>query len=209
MSEISRTPPRSLPASLQAKLKQLGVEDRPQKRRANTVFLLLDCSASMDGSKLKDAVMGATEFCAQAIQSRYRTGIVTFSSTARCVCEATDDVPRATGCLVDVASSGSTDIAGAITLGAHLLSKEPALRSRVLVLFTDGQPDDESAALRAAADAKALGIEIICKGTADANLEFLSRLASERDMAEVFATHQLRDGIARAARLLPGARDPT
>lgn len=210
MSDVTKTKTAQgglASSSLASKLEHLGVEVQSRSRIAEA-YLLLDCSGSMAGSKLRDAVAGAQDFCAEATRSGYRAGIIVFSDQARLICEATDDSSRATQQLSAVASGGSTNIADAILLGANVLLKNArAVRSGVLVLFTDGQPDNASAAIRAADDAKSRGIQIICRGTEDADREFLTRLASGSHLAQVGSTVQLRQLISGTVHLLPKSKD--
>jgi Mg-chelatase subunit ChlD len=209
MSEIEKKPDASLDtSSLDTLLEQLGVRVHVPKSHIGAVYLLLDSSHGMTGSKHRDAVAGAKEFAAEAVRSGYRTGVISFSSGASLISEVTDDVLELSQHLDGVAAGGSTNMTDAIALGASLLVKGfQAGRARVLVLFTDGQPDDKNATIRAADDAKHRGIEIICRGTEDADLDLLKRLGSRSDLVQVVVTSQLRQGIAQAVRLLPGYRE--
>ena len=69
-----------------------------------------------------------------------------------------------------------------------------------VVIVTDGQPDDEDAALAAADVLKRRNIELICIGTDDANTEFLAKLGKAIHVQQ----GDLRKAIGQARLLLKG-----
>ncbi len=77
-----------------------------------------------------------------------------------------------------------------------------------MVMITDGMPDDQTAALTAAGEAKRSGIDVITVGTDDADQSFLQRLASRNDLVVMVKSEQLGEGIASVAAMLPGGPGP-
>ena len=92
---------------------------------------------------------------------------------------------------------GGTDLAA----GLVLASKFRDLTAVVIV--TDGQSNDNDAALRVAAKLKNLGVKIICIGTDDADSDFLKQLATRSDLAAYVSHANLRSAITEASRFFP------
>jgi Mg-chelatase subunit ChlD len=166
-----------------------------------SVYLVIDCSASMSGEGIAEAKTGALNFAIQAQGMKYAVGLIAFSDEARHIAPLTADVialPRQLGVLT---ADGST----AMEQGIGLATAKLAGRTRpaAMVVVTDGEPNDADAALAAAQVARQQGIDIIALGTGDADVEFLKRLASRDSLAVIVNAHQLAAGIAGAANMLP------
>lgn len=170
--------------------------------KGHTAYLLIDCSSSMGGDKIRQAREGATGFIATSAQKGYKVGIISFASIAKHLLEPEGHLTRKQSLLKNIEPGGTTNMAAAIGLGIEKLHKQPGFR--VLCIVTDGMPDDVPDALAAASTAKRAGIEILVIGTDDADHAFLERLATRKDLAQKVATHELTAGITSAARLLKG-----
>ena len=96
---------------------------------------------------------------------------------------------------------GSTNMSEAILIGVERLSGND--RKKAICLFTDGMPDNKNAAINAADSAKSIGIDIICKGTYDADLNFLNKLSSRDGLNSVVSNDKIQSGISDMAKLLP------
>lgn len=172
------------------------------ERRAINVLLLLDTSGSMAGSKIDQAKSGAIDFAQSASARGYDTALAVFADRAAMVCDATNDVAvlaRKMARLNVGVVGGSTDL----TKGLVLAGKFAELAAVVVV--TDGQSNDNRAALAAAATLKSRSVDIICIGTDDADRDFLARLATRSDLAMHVAAKDLRTSIRAASRLLTGS----
>ena len=168
------------------------------------VYVLLDCSGSMaDMEKLSMAKAGANEFADDALRRGYRVGLIQFASDAFCVFEAHQVRGAMNSHLVKLEAGGSTNMAAAINLATVLLS--PNAAERVMMIVTDGMPDDADAALRAAEQAKHAGIDIMTLGTDDADRMFLEMIASRKELSLKVVRAQLQQGIASMVQLLPGS----
>ena len=164
------------------------------------VLLLIDTSGSMAGAKLEYAKNGAIDFAHSAIGKSYAAALAVFADRAAMVCDpmrdAADFARKISKVRVGLVGGG-TDLAE----GLVLASKFQDLAAVVIV--TDGQSNDNDAALRIAAKLKNLGVEIICIGTDDADSDFLKQLATRSDLAAYVSHANLRSAITGASRFLP------
>jgi len=177
-------------------------EKLPEPERARA-FLLIDCSSSMSGSKLTQAISGALGFAGDALRKNYAVGLVSFASDAEILCSPEPSLAAIAARAERLTASGSTNMSEGIEKAAVDLLKAPGVRAMVVV--TDGVPDSPEAALAEARRAKDAGIDIIAIGTDDADRAFLEKIASRSDLAVKVASAQLESGIAGAARMLPAA----
>ena len=164
------------------------------------VLLLLDTSGSMAGAKIEQARNGAIDFAQSAITKSYAAALAIFADRAAMVCDPTRDATRFAKKIacVDVGLvGGTTDLAAGLTLAGKF--KELA----AVVVVTDGQSNDNKAALRVATTLKSRSIDIICIGTDDADRKFLEQLATRSDLASHVSSKNLRAAITDASRFLP------
>ena len=166
-------------------------------------YLVIDCSTSMVGTKLAEAKKGAMEFTKDALTKGYSVGLIQFASEAKLICEPETKISALHLYIEKLLAKGSTNMTEGIKLAMNKLGTRKGLNAMVVV--TDGEPDDPNSALDVAHQAKAKGIDIIAIGTDDADRDFLSKLASRTDLAVMVSRDQLGQGIASAAKMLPGA----
>lgn len=169
--------------------------------RVGFVYLVVDCSGSMEGEKLKQAKKGALNFAKDALTKEYSTGLVQFESVATHLCEPLRSIEILDGYLQEMKAGGSTNMAEAISLTTKNLKDKAGFR--VMVIVTDGIPDDEEAVLRVAQQAKNKRIDIITIGTDDADEEFLKKLASRAELNVMVPRNQLEQGITSTVKMLP------
>ena len=173
------------------------VEVRPSRR---DVLLLIDTSRSMAGAKIEQARTGAIDFAHSAITKSYATALAIFADRAAMVCDPTVDAARFANTIarVNVGLVGeTTDLAAGLILAGKF--RELA----AVVVVTDGQCNDNAAALEFATILKNRGIDIICIGTDDADHDFLKLLATRSDLATHVSPKKLRAAITDASRFLP------
>lgn len=176
------------------------VEPFPQPRSA-VAFLLVDCSSSMEGSKIQQAKEGALGFAESAIRKHYSIGLISFADSVEPLAEPQDEPAAFEVCLRGLQASGGTNMTDAIEMAAKKLQLREG--TRAIVIVTDGMPNSKETCLSAAARAKAAGIEIITIGTDGADVAFLQRLSTRADLAVAVEAHELKGGITHAATLLP------
>jgi len=176
-----------------------GVETVVQPRRRN-VLLLIDTSGSMAGPKIEQAKSGAIDFAHSAISKAYAAALAVFADRAAMVCDPTIDAAHFASKIarVNIGSvGGTTDLAAGLALAIKFLELA------AVVVVTDGQSNDNNAALQVAATLKNRAIDIICIGTDDADRDFLKQLATRSDLATHVLSKNLRSAITDASRFLP------
>jgi Mg-chelatase subunit ChlD len=164
------------------------------------IYILLDCSGSMKRAKLDQAKTGIINFTRDAFKKGYRVGFIKFSDQAEHLSEPTNDISVLHNVMHDLRGSGATNLMDAIKT-AHLKLKGHT-STKVMVIATDGMPDNIKSSLEAADNAKADGIEIITIGTDDADKGFLKNLASRTELSSKVTSDKFSDAISAASLLL-------
>lgn len=161
------------------------------------VALVIDVSGSMSGAKLqeaKEACVGFVDVLDEA-GAGDKVTLVPFGSSASVAAElgaSAEEVRKRTR---QLSTSGSTNLAHGLSVGWQSLSK--AEGRRVLVVLTDGSPDDRERALAERADILRADGEIIARGVSGADAHFLKALDSGSQLlgaGEVVASFR---GIAK------------
>ena len=183
-------------------IRREGQPVRSTVLQRGAVYLVVDCSASMAGAKIVQARAGALRFATEAAATSYAVGLIGFSSGASLLCEPREDAAHVEHHLPRLEPGGTTNMARGIALATESLAGRHGPLAMVVV--TDGIPDDGTAALAAAHEAKEAGIDVITVGTDDADAAFLRRLASRSGLAVVVDNRHLGEGIGTAARMLTG-----
>lgn len=163
--------------------------------------MAVDRSGSMEGNKLSQAKRGAVDFAKEARKKGYLTGLIAFDSYAAHLCSPQSNVAVLQKALKSIVANGSTNMTAAIELATEKLRGEKG--KRVIILVTDGAPDNADTAMVAAHEAKKQGIDIITVGTEDADSVFLKKLASRNNLATVATSNQLKEGIVATVEMLP------
>jgi Mg-chelatase subunit ChlD len=168
------------------------------------VYLVIDCSGSMAGYKLDQARQGATDFAADALRNGYAVGLIGFDTTAVHISEPVNNLVSLIPAIRALKMGGSTNMTAAIKLGHERL--KILTGTRVIVIATDGMPDNALEAMKTARAAKDEGIDFIAIGTDDANLRFLERLATKKELGSRVSREMFAKAIASASTLLPPPR---
>jgi molecular chaperone DnaK len=182
-------------------------EPIPASLTESSAFLLLDCSGSMAGEKLREAQRGAADFALQAVSEAYQVGIISFDSSAHLRSTLTGDASAVVKVLGALRASGSTNMAAALEMACSALQSKTG--NRVIVIVTDGSPDSPPAALHAASQAKRSGIEVLAIGTGDSDQVFLDQLASRQGSAVKCSPRELARAIHSTMKALPPATQRT
>jgi Mg-chelatase subunit ChlD len=176
-----------------------GAETVVQPGRRN-VLLLIDVSGSMAGPKIEQAKSGSIDFSHSAMSRSYATALAVFADRAAMVCDPTVDAAHFASKIARVnvgLVGGTTDLAAGLVLAGKFRDLA------AVVIVTDGQSNDNDAALQVAATLKNRAIDIICIGTDDADRDFLKQLATRSDLATHVLPKNLRSAITDASRFLP------
>lgn len=171
------------------------------------VYLVIDTSGSMANDKLEQAKQGILDFAKDAFRKEYAVGLISFNTTAVHISEPTYDVGLLKNRVRELHATGSTNMAEGIKM-AHSHLKKGA-NNRVIVIATDGLPDNARDALNEAGKAKEDKIDIITVGTDDANQEFLKKLASRSELGKKVAREVFSQAISSTSNLLPPPKSIT
>lgn len=160
------------PSALVVKKSVLSSED--------TAMILVDVSGSMAwGGKLQQAKDGTMEFAKSVINKNYAVGVISFESSIRIltpkpVKEVSD---KFADTVKNMRHGGSTNLTDALKAAqSRFLNRQV---KRVIMIVTDGMPDNKESALSVANECKRQGIEIMAIGTDDADQKFLDQLTSK------------------------------
>lgn len=172
----------------------------PRRRNLRgTVYLVLDHSTSMgDPGKMEQLRQGALRFFLEAVQRDYAVGAVAFAGAAELVTGAGLNAHRFWRKLHALRPYGRTAMASGLRLGLGRLRFRGG--RKVLVLITDGVPDDRAATLDAARLARARGVTLIPIGTGEADHAFLASLTGRPELVRHVTPDRLAGAIAGAAR---------
>ncbi|MGN1119485.1 MAG: VWA domain-containing protein, partial [Oscillospiraceae bacterium] len=167
----------------------------------NDVVLLIDTSSSMGNSAVDAMKDAATTFVKNVDTNTHHIGIVDYNSNAEI--KGTGLSGNKTVIKNNIAdirsSSGSTAMDAGINKAVEVLAKKRSATTGAIVLMTDGAPDNQDAAIKAATEAKSKGyvfytVALTDSANSSANT-FLKKLAtSEADHYYVFSTDKL-DGV--------------
>ncbi|MGR3174587.1 MAG: Hsp70 family protein [Candidatus Scalindua sp.] len=142
------------------------------------VALLIDCSSSMFGSEIEDAKKAAISFVGNFKIQNGRVGLITFpGGVAHTLCNNFSTIESKIKALI---ASGSTPMTEALDI-AHSQMLIQGGCENVIVLLSDGAPDNSSSAEASAAIAKKNGIRIITIGVSGADEQFLKKITSSPD----------------------------
>lgn len=166
-----------------------------------TVYLVIDCSSSMDDDKMNQAKRGASGFANESQRKGYSVGLIQFSSSAEHISEPQKELGSLNAAVERMSSSGSTNMAAALTLAAEKFADRHG--EKIICLVTDGMPDSREAALAAANQAKQSHIDIMTIGTDDADRQFLEEIATRKELSAKVSRDQLAQGMVSMAKLLP------
>ena len=154
---------------------------RQERQAVNTaVYLLLDQSGSMshplERPRIKTAFL-ALAALVKGLAAVPGTGVAAGSFGTNCGCPVVVELlsfgePDRRFCLAEAPPTGTTPLAEAIYCVAPKLLRRPEPR-RMLVVITDGQPDDQQKAQEAIARCRAGGIEVYGVGIQVSHVESL------------------------------------
>jgi Mg-chelatase subunit ChlD len=152
----------------------------------NDVMLVLDRSGSMSGTKLANAKDGATTFVDQ-LTATDEAGLVSFSSGASLDQGISSDLGAVKTEINGLVAGGLTNIEAAIDLAQTQFPNRQGAGD-IMVLLSDGLPQNVTGAKRAATDAKAAGTRLITIAySAPSQAEaLLAELASDPDSVNAF-----------------------
>lgn len=182
-----------------------GTPISSEMMKAGFVYLVVDCSGSMEESnKLDQARKGALGFAEKANVKGYSVGLIRFDSYPVHLSEPVSRTSILGEHLKKMETGGSTYMAEGIKLAHQKLKGMKG--TRVMVIVTDGMPNapgDPKVSIKAAERAKRERIDIITIGTDDADQEFLRKLASRTELGVKVSRKQFAKALTSTAKMLP------
>jgi Mg-chelatase subunit ChlD len=175
-----------------------------------TIYYLIDCSASMffdtdkkdspEKEKIQQAREGTQRHMGEALQIGFQAGLIAFGDKARLLVKATRDFEILKYALRGLENDGSTNLTHALQIALEALST--AQGRKIVVVVTDGKPDDSKSALETGLALAKIGVKILTIGTDDADGNFLQKLATEERLALIVKSNQILMGFKQASQLL-------
>ena len=140
------------------------------------VVLLLDCSSSMLGESLNQAKLASMEFLKQFDHPMGRIALVTFPGGIMHSLE--DPADKMITKINRMVANNGTPMTEGLEQSINSVLKDPD-QDRVIILLTDGEPNNPATAADAAHKAQADAIRIITVGVSGANAAFLKSIVSK------------------------------
>lgn len=162
-------------------------------------MLMIDVSGSMDGQPILEAVRGAKQFVAEAVEANYKVGVMLWNTMVVSVCDPATDGAPALRVLAPVNSAyGGNNLIGPLVHCHQILG--PFTGDRVVALFGDGDLTPKTAVLAKVAQMKADNIRFVTRGLgATAAREFGEISDQDSASARVDRVEDLATGIAAMA----------
>jgi Mg-chelatase subunit ChlD len=172
------------------------------------VMLCIDVSGSMDGNPIREAVRGAKKFVSEAIEARYKVGVMLWNTQVKDLAEPTSDGKGAMKLLQRTnGAAGGTQLIGPLERCHQILDQFKDAPDRVVALFGDGAIPPKDQVLRKVAQMKAEDIRFVTRGLGQrAAAEFGEISSEEPSSASIDDVAELADGIATMAASLTTKR---
>ena len=141
------------------------------------IALVIDCSGSMSGGEIDDAKDAASRFL-DNIDPSSHVGLVSFGARVKIEMPLTQDFDRLRQAIENLRTWGTTPMTEAIALTRERVLVN-SQNTNVLILLTDGLPDDEDTTRTEAELAKQQGFQIIAIGVGDGvDSDYLKQISS-------------------------------
>ena len=195
-----------------------GTRPEVPERPSQAVCLLIDCSGSMGVpgapseltmTKLSEVKLAAGRFVERQDLSRDRIAVVGFGSGARPSSALSGDAQQLKQAIESLYDGGSTAMdAGLNIASSQLRSPSPespdASVDHSILLFTDGQPDDQQTALAAARICRERNVEIVAIATGDADIEYLAQITGDPGLVFPTSAGNFDEGFKEAEEAIFG-----
>ncbi len=160
------------------------------------LVLVLDDSGSMYGSRIKtlneamERMVDEMRSLSGGLKPYFRLSIIRFGTRPELLAEAKSEMEIKTSAITTMTgSSGGTNAAAALDLAHQVLRRNPGEEKDFdpfVFFFSDGAPDDKSAALNAGERLKALSlpcgkVRLITVGIGEADGVFMRQLATQKN----------------------------
>ena len=176
-----------------------GVKPVRQKIQAAIDFmLLLDTSGSMDGRAIIEAKRACEILFSDMIDlSVHRMGLITFDSYARRLVSLTQNVDKLKNAIRNISTGGSTDLYSALEYANQDLYN--GSNKKVVIIVTDGFPDDNYASLNYAAEMKKFDVLIATIGAGSGiDEDFIKKISSPNHAYKIDDMSKLKETFETA-----------
>lgn len=173
-----------------------------------TVMLCIDVSGSMDGQPILEAVRGAKKFVDEAVEARYKVGVMLWNTRVVDLAEPTADGKAAMKLLARTKNaSGGTSLLDPLERCHRILDRFTGDPDRVVAIFGDGDLGPRDLVLAKVAQMKAEDIRFVTRGLGSlAAREFADVSSEDESDVAVGSVDDLAEGIAAMATSLKSTR---
>jgi len=154
------------------------------------IILAIDTSGSMDGQPLEDAKREVKKVCQDLKDSGCRLGLVQFGAAVNVVHPLTNDLGKIQKAVDPLVADNGTPMAEGIFMALDPL--QGVTGNRVVILVSDGVPNDELLARNAANQLKAKEITLYTISIGDAGAAFL------RSIGDAYTQIESASGLSEA-----------
>lgn len=105
------------------------------------IVLVLDSSASMDGTPMEETQKAATKFINTILKEDASIGVVTYADNADKLSDFSIDKNHLTEMVADISSGGNTNMESGLAEAKSMLDKSSA-KKKIIVLMSDGEPNN-------------------------------------------------------------------
>jgi uncharacterized protein with von Willebrand factor type A (vWA) domain len=173
------------------------------------VMLCIDVSGSMDGNPIREAVRGAKKFVSEAVEARYKVGVMLWNTGVVDLEEPTADGKKAMKLLSRTSgASGGTRLIGPLERCHEILDQFKDAPDRVVALFGDGDIPPKDQVLKKVAQMKQEDIRFVTRGLGRRAAAEFGEISSEEPASAVIDdVEKLADGIVTMAASLKKRRN--
>jgi Ca-activated chloride channel family protein len=154
----------------------------------------------MKGSKLQEAKKAAVNFVQRQDLSRHQASLVSFESLPHHLSGLSRSATDFSIALEKIVDGDSTRMDLGLTAAAETL--RGATEQKIVLMFTDGMPDDKATTLSAATNVKSAGIKIVAVATDDADVGYLSSVTGDRSLVFYTSSGQYEKGFLQAEQAI-------
>lgn len=167
------------------------------------VMLCIDVSGSMDGRPVLEAVRGAQKFVAEAVDARYKVGVMLWNTNVVALTEPDEDGKAAARLLAETkGASGGNNLLRPLDQ-CHQILDGFKDEDRVVAVFGDGDISPREPVLAKVARMKAENIRFVTRGLGAVAAREFAEISSEQEPdVAVSGVDSLADGIAGMAASL-------
>jgi Ca-activated chloride channel family protein len=190
----------------------LGISALLDSGPQQEICLVIDASGSMDlpsleGTKLDEVKRAAQSYVDRQDLNRTRLAVTSFGSGARIDAPLGSSADALKSAVAGLYDGGGTALDLGLNIGAGALQVAPGTAAaggprRVLLVFTDGQPDNQASALLAAQQFRSQGITIVAIATGDADVTYLAQITGDPKLVFGVASGQFDEGFQEAEKAL-------